>query len=244
MGNGYFMTQQRMGRIRLNWWAVWLPVFLTLVAGMTGMWQTSGAVPLTIRLRASDGTAVAGETIILERLPEADPMLPPCTTNEQGVCTWSVERGLYQVLFTRPLDDISALAVAEGGLRGLGVTVGEEAIVYHFTFHSDGRVYFDAAPTAAVPSPIMPVGELLHGGVVPTPHPADGEDKPAAETPTPAPAKASDATTGFTSGGLWRLLLFIGGGLVMGGGLHLLARKHRQRDDKRTRLNDEERKNA
>lgn len=239
MGNESSCTAFVTNRPRLHWLASWLPFLLALLVGVATA-QSGGDPHLTIRLRASDGTAVTGETIVLERLPEADPMLPPCTTDEQGVCTWSVERGLYQVLFTRPLDDISALAVAEGGLRGLGITVGDASITYHFTFHSDGRVYFDAASTAVVPSPIMPVGEFLHGGVVPTSRPADGEDKPATETPTPAPTKASDAITGPTSSSPWRLLLSIGGGLVMGGGLHLLARKHSQPDDKRTRLNDEE----
>lgn len=206
---------------------VWMMLVLTgwLIVWTEGAFaQASGELDLRIRLRASDGTAVAGETVILERLPEAEPY-PACITDNHGQCAWRVGRGLYQVLFARPLDDISALAVAEGGLRGLGVTVGDSSIVYHFTFHSDGRVYFDAAPEAAVPSPIIPVGELLHGGIVPTSRPSDSEGKPAAETPTPAPTKASDATTGPTFSGPWRLLLFIGGGLVIGGGFHRWSRR-------------------
>src|SRR5690606_28151427 len=114
--------------------------------------QTAGYTHLQIRLRAGDGAAIVGETVILERLPEEERMLPECTTDAYGECSWHVNRGLYQVLFTRPLDDITALAVAEGGLRGLGITVGETDIIYHFIFHSDGHVYFDATPEAAVPS--------------------------------------------------------------------------------------------
>lgn len=231
--------------MKWNWWAAWLPVLLALVVGMTDVWQTSGAVHLTIRLRGSDGTAVAGETVILERLPEADPILPPCTTDAQGVCTWSVGRGLYQVLFSRPLDDISALAVAEGGLRGLGLTVGEEDIVYHFTFHNDGRVYFDAAPAAAVPWPIIPAGEALHGGIAPMPALPVIDNEPLEATPTSSqPTSAPDTAVRPASGNSWRLILFIGGGLVIGGGLHLWSRKRSKPDDKSARLNDEETKNA
>ncbi len=186
--------------------------------------QAAEVVSLTIQLRHSDGTAVVGETIILERLPEEEPIAPNCTTDASGACTWTVGRGLYQVLLERPLDDISALAVAEGGLRGFGITVGDKDLTYHFTFHSDGRVYFDAAPEAAVPSPIIPRGELLHGGVAPTiissPTPAEGIAITA--TPSPQLAVPEEAADTAISDSSWQLLLFIGGGLGIGGGLHLL----------------------
>lgn len=218
-----------MRRRHMNWLASWLPFLLAVFVGIAEA-QTSSDTRLQIRLRASDGAAVAGETIILERLPEEKPILPECTTDVHGECTWYVGRGLYQVLFERPLDDISALAVAEGGLRGLGVTVGDEDIAYHFTFHSDGRVYFDAAPEAAVPSPIIPVGDVLHGGTAPTPTLAVTRDEPVEETATPEPTSIPDKAARMTSGNSWRLILFIGGGLVIGGGLHLWSRK-RQRQD-------------
>lgn len=209
-----------MERKRMKWVMLILTVWL--------FWRTGGVLAqdseLQIWLRASDGTAVAGETIILERLPEAEPY-PACTTDANGQCAWRVGRGLYQVLFARPLDDISALAVAEGGLRGLGVTVGDAAIAYHFTFHSDGRVYFDAAPEAVVPSPIIPVGHGLQGGIAPTPTPEQRVDVTA--TPLPEPAAQEESLTR-ESGNTWRLLLFMGGGLVVGGGLHLWSRR-RQR---------------
>ncbi|HRQ42040.1 MAG TPA: hypothetical protein PLD25_29320, partial [Chloroflexota bacterium] len=204
-----------MRRMYLNWWAGWLPFLLALLVGVTER-QIAGDVHLTVRLRASDGTAVTGETIMLERLPEEEPM--PCVTDADGVCTWLVGWGLYQVLFTRPLDGISALAVAEGGLRGLGLTVGDADITYHFTFHSDGRVYFDSAPEAAVPAPLMPVGEAWHGGIVSTPSPVVAKDEPVNETPPPATALTPDtAVPSPTSGSFWRLLLFFGGGLALGG---------------------------
>lgn len=193
--------------------------------------QASELVSLTVKLRHSDGTAVVGETIILERLPEEEPIPPAlrqaqsgnCITDARGSCSWTVGRGLYQVLFARPLDDISSLAVAEGGLRGFGITVGDQDIDYYFTFHNDGRVYFDAAPEAAVPSPIIPAGEALHGGIAaPTLVPPVVDDELVEETPTPEPTNTPDTAVDTTSGSSWRLILFIGGGLVIGGGLHLL----------------------
>lgn len=200
--------------------------------------QTSRDSQLQIRLRHSNGTAVVGETIILQRLPEEKPITPNCTTNTNGECVWYVGRGLYQVLFERPLDNISSLAVAEGGLRGLGVTVGEENIAYHFTFHSDGRVYFDAAPEAAIPSPIIPIGEMLHGGIASTPVPVGVDDELVEETATPEPTNIPDTTARTISGSSWRLILFIGGGLVIGGGLHLWSRKKQTANQKNEKLKD------
>lgn len=181
---------------------------------------------LTVQLRYSDGTAVAGEPIILERLPDAEPIKPPCLTDQSGRCTWPVRRGLYQVLFERPLDEISALALAEGGLRGFGLTVGDDAIFYHFTFHSDGGVYFDAAPEAAVPSPIIPAGALLHGGVAPTPtaQPLDPKQEPITPEPTSLPETAVAAQ----SENSWHFLLFIAGGLLLGGSAYWLTQHRRQ----------------
>ena len=147
--------------------------------------QAAEPISLTVQLRRSDGTAVTHEPVSLERLPDEEPITPACQTDTNGRCTWPVGRGLYQLLFERPLDTISELALAEGGLRGFGVTVGEANITYHFTVHSDGRVYFDAAPEAAVPSPVIPVGEALHGGVVPTEVPLAIVTESVGPTPTP-----------------------------------------------------------
>lgn len=211
---------------RTHWLASWLPFFLAMLVGIAEA-QTPGDTRLQIRLRYSDGTAVVGETVILQRLPEEENITPECETDSNGECIWFVGRGLYQVLFERPLDDISALAVAEGGLRGLGVTVGDEDIAYHFTFHSDGRVYFDAAPEAAVPSPIIPVGDVLHGGT-PPPTLTFIEDEPVKEIATPEPTSTPDTAVDIASGNSWRLILFIGGGLVIGGGLHFFRLRAKQ----------------
>jgi hypothetical protein len=240
-----------MEQKRMKWVILIITGWLFLRTGGV-LAQPSGDTQLQIRLRYSDGTAVMGERIILQRLPEEEPVLPAprqapgdkCTTDANGECAWIVGRGLYQVLFTRPLDDISALAVAEGGLRGFGVTVGDTSITYYFTFHSDGRVYFDAAPEAAVPSPIIPVGDVLHGGTAPTPTMTVIEDEPVEETPTPEPTSTPDTSARTTSGSLWHLVLFITSGLVIGSGLHLWSRKRHKTDNKTTRLLDQETKDA
>jgi hypothetical protein len=127
-----------------------------------------------------------------------------------------VTPGLYQVLFTRPLDDLSALAVAEGGLSGFGLTVANADITYHFTFHNDGRVYFDAAPNADVPSPIIPDPDDLHVPVLATePYPA--------ETATPPPSSVSvTKTEAAAPDHSWRLFLFVVRGLTLGITLHFL----------------------
>lgn len=221
-----------MKRKRMEWVILILTGWLYLRTGVV-LAQSSGATRLQIRLRYSDGTAVIGERIILQRLPEEEPVFLECTTDTNGECTWTITRGLYQVLFTRPLDDISALAVAEGGLRGFGITVGDEPITYHFTFHSDGRVYFDAAPEAAVPSPIIPVGDVLYGGTAPTPTMTVIEDEPAKETATPEPTSSPDTAVDTTSDDSWYLVLFIAGGLVIGGGLHWWSRKRQQTPNNR-----------
>lgn len=139
--------------------------------GNNGQGQEAREVTLTVRLRYSDGRAAAGEVVQLARLPEdTGKGAISCVTDETGRCAWPVTRGLYQVLFDRPLDLLTAMALADGGLRGLGVTVGEVDITYHFTFHSggpgdprqDSHVFFDLAPEAAVPVPKIPTEAEVH----------------------------------------------------------------------------------
>ena len=191
--------------------------------------QSGDTVPLRIQIRDEAGAPVAGERVRLERLPDAELVRPIYTTGMAGRCTWHVGRGLYQVLFSRPVDDVSALALAEGGLRGFGLTVGEEAVTYHFTFHGDGHPYFDAAPEADVPVPIIPTPDVHHGGVAPTAVPVEPVTAtlPAVVTPTPAASPAG--RTSLAPG--WRLLLIAGLGVSIGGGAHLWNR-HRNGERK------------
>lgn len=210
-------------------------VAVMVVAMALSLIQRAGAqtesdlVALTIRLRAPNGDPVEGEAVTLQRLPTEEIVPPVCTTDEEGTCTWYAGRGLYQLLFERPLDDVSALALAEGGLRGFGLTVGEAAITYHFTLHSDHLIYFDAAPEAPVPAPIIPTLDPMHRvtqantsdlttatpAVTPagSPHPEENEAAQPEEAEQPARAAR------------WRLLLLAGTGLMAGSGLHLWARR-------------------
>jgi len=209
-----------------KWFWVWLGGICLLGAGLLAVpAQAAEPISLTVQLRHSDGTAVTAEPIRLERLPDEEPIDPACLTDSSGRCTWPVGRGLYQLLFERPLDTISELALAEGGLRGFGLTVGDASITYHFTFHSDGRVYFDATPEAAVPSPVIPIGEALHGGVAPTEVPLAIVTESVGPTPTPEATSGPETAVGSTAGSGWRLLLFIGGGLALGGSLHVWSRQ-------------------
>lgn len=230
------MKQKHCFRIH---WPNWRRLFrywvllswMALFAYQTASVQAADAVSLTVRVRHSDGTAAVGETIILERLPEEEPISPTCATDTSGRCSWTVGRGLYQVLLARPLDTISSLALAEGGLLGLGVTVGDNPITYHLTLHSDGRVYFDAAPEAAVPQPVLPVGELWHGGILPTLTPTVETMQPEptvlalpAEDPAAVAAEAIPAAPETQ----WRLLGYIGGGLLLSVMVHLCKERRRR----------------
>lgn len=227
----------------VNRWVLTLVILTTLSAPIAAVLaqQPDGAVALTVQLRAADGAAIVGETVSLQRLPESTDIAPLCKTNEQGICTWYVGRGLYQVLFEKPLDEVSALALAEGGLRGFGLTVGAENIVYHFTFHRDGRVYFDAAPDAATPVPIIPTAERLHGGAHATATPqatvsptatANPEllsaDNAEAEELTVMPPSESEGPPPME--GSWRLLILATTGLMAGSGLHWWTRRHSQKE--------------
>ncbi len=216
---------------------------LAFTTAETAAQEGEGKVTLTVQLRAADGEPFTGEPVVLERLPDEDVVPPACRTNAAGTCTWPVARGLYQVLFAPPLDGVSALALAEGGLRGFGLTVGDEAVTYHFTFHDDGRVYFDAAPEAARPVPIIPTPELLMGGVAPTATPAADakaetgpatvpEDSASGEAPG-APLAAED-TEAHVGPPAWRFILYLALGLTAGGGLHLYSRR-KQRPARRAR---------
>lgn len=185
----------------------------------------TGQAALHIQLRYSDGTAVVGETVTLQKLPDELAVMPTCLTDSYGECVWYVGRGLYQLLFERPLDKLSSLAVAEGGLRGLGVTVGDADIAYRFVFHRDGRVYFDAAPEAAMPSPIIPTEDMLHTDLPSTVTAVGAESQIVEETVTPQIVDLLTADHASTTKSRWRFILLVGGGVLLGIALHAWSRK-------------------
>lgn len=204
-------------------------LFLSLWLSLS-LLQATNAVPLRLVLRSADGAPLVGEPVTLERLPDAETVLPACLTDAAGACAWAVAPGLYQVRFARPLDPVSRLALAEGGLSGFGLTVGERPVTYHFTLAGDDHVYFDAAPEAARPDPVIP--SL-----------ADLEPAPDVATATPGVVETPLAVTlvrldegtvprlpGETADRpRWQLLLALGLGLLLGGGLHLWTRHWQDR---------------
>lgn len=214
--------------------------------------QTAAAEPVavTVRLRTTTGAPLAGERLTLvsfhiEDGTERSDLDSTCLTDNAGRCRWDVAPGLYELLSDRPLDAVSRVALAEGGLRGHGLTVGNGPITYHFVVHSDTRLYFDGAPQAAIPQPIIPTADEAHGfdaalavetAAAAPPQPA-ATSQPAATLPpndlsplaTPDDP-ASVATTnlsGETRSGVgkgWLVVIYIGLGLACGGTLHLVTR--------------------
>lgn len=165
---------------------MWSMLLLLVWFGGRGV-SDSPEVALTVQLRAADGQPLAGVTVILERLPDAAAIDPLCQTDPEGLCVWSVAPGLYQVRFPAyTLDDLSALALAEGGLSGLGLTIGDEEIRYAFTVQEDGHVYFDATPDAAAPTQRLPLAEAVMGGIPATPTQAVIQGETAPDSPTRA----------------------------------------------------------
>jgi hypothetical protein len=225
-----------------NWLAIWLICWQVSLSSKA-LAQDDVDVPLQIRLRHNDGTAVIGEKVVLQQLPEEEAIKPDCISDSIGMCTWHVKRGLYQVLFDRPLDEISAVAVGEGGLLGFGVTVGDEPVAYHFTFHSDGRVYFDTTPDAAAPSPFIPSPEELHQSELPAPIPSLPEIEEATVAPAPTLTNAVEEVVSSDSTSR-QFLLFIGLGLIIGAGLTLRSRSRRSSDHKSFRSGDQETNDA
>lgn len=187
-------------------------------------------VRLEIRLRDGGGTAVSGEVVTLQRLPEEDAHSQECITNDEGVCTWQVGRGLYQLLFARPLDEVSALELAEGGLRGFGITVGDDPITYHFTLQSNAQIYFDAAPESIIPVPIVPTFEPHHEETESAPAIVLTAAEPVAEIElVPVEGTAISLTIHELNGEtavdsvtnpIWQLLFYIGLGLFIGGTIY------------------------
>ena len=186
-------------------------------------------VALEIRVRDAEGNPLAGETIRIALSLSERSGLDQCITDTTGTCHWELGKGIYEVHWDRPMDDLSILTSAENGLNSFGVTVGDEPIAYHFVLHTDSRIYFDAAPNAAIPEPIIPTINTIHLhapleiGV--------GKVEFSAEialTPTAEPTKQLSETAQqpeSDSDSPWRILLLIIIGLLVGGCLHLWSQR-------------------
>lgn len=225
---------QRMNRLMI---AVLFLIALTGWGTRTADAQQSLIVEVTVQLRDATGQPLTGESLTLATFLTDVNATMRCQTDADGRCRWAVEPGLYELLSARPLDAVSRLALAEGGLRGYGLTVGETPITYHFVLHSDTRLHFDAAPEAVQPQPIIPVADPdhTHGIAVPTEPPippatASAEPTDARATPEETPWAIATTTrqTSTTGSQLSRILTvigYIGLGLAVGGGLHWWTRR-------------------
>ena len=137
--------------------------------------------------------------------------------------------GVYEVHWDRPLDDLSLLTSAENGLNSFGVTVGTAPIAYHFVLHTDSRIYFDAAPDAALPEPIIPTIDTIHthapiaSRVGEAAFSAENTPIPTA-FPTDLPTEITQPTATNPSAS-WRIFLLIVVGLFVGGGLLLWSQR-------------------
>ena len=182
----------------------WLVALLVLVglavqisAGFSHAYAQA-AVLVTLQLRGSSGQEMDGVEITLLRPPENE-YVNSCTTAETGRCQVALSRGIYGVRVAHSeLSAWNRLAVAEGGLGDLGITVGEEAITYALVIAADGFLYFDATPNADRPEPIIPTEEmvLVHWHLLPTP------TQPSAEAAGMAPTgMAIHMATPFTEEG-------------------------------------------
>ncbi len=203
---------------------------------------------VVVRVRNGTGQPLVGEEISLLSSPNDEAITPNCVTNEQGKCTWSVSRGIYQVQFVnRNLDAVSALAVAEGGLAHFGITVGDEDIVYHFVLYQDSHIYFDQTPDAPLPSPIIPTLEDLHWyeDLKTSPAPAiislevEPTQTAVAGLPTHTPEPIAE-TPAFDKGTpRRRLALLIPIGLVLGLTLHLIWKRRGKTNRSSAKLTDQ-----
>ena len=171
---------------------------------------------------------MAGEVIRIALSLSESSTFEPCITDATGVCSWGVEEGVYEVHWDRPMDALSVLTSAENGLNSFGVTVSDEPITYHFVLHTDNRIYFDDAPDAAIPEPIIPTMDTIHLHA-PLESRVEEVEFSAENTPIAETAESSIETTQPTevvSGSPWRILLLIIVGLFIGSGLHLWS-QHR-----------------
>lgn len=245
-----------MKRFRIFSLAIFVLVFFANTTTAYG--QNRGAT-VTIRLRDTDGTPVAGERVRLLRPPENEPIPPDCTTDVNGECSWFVGRGLYALEFEElALDQLVALAVAEGGLTGPGITVGNEDITYGFVITNGNKVYNDLAPDSPVPEPFIPALEdVIHHEVDAHEHDEENilpqpettpfpELTPVVPSPpnqsTPTSVSVTLITSGNSPGGLstpepggwWprvRFFLILGGGLVLGGAAFTWQQRRRKGEE-------------
>ncbi|MGB1249620.1 MAG: hypothetical protein ACPG8W_03240 [Candidatus Promineifilaceae bacterium] len=182
---------------------------------------SDGIVSLEIAVRDVHGAPLANEGVRIALPFETDVTNRTCVTDATGRCQWDVESGIYEVYWDRELDVFTQFASAENGLSTFGITVGDAPITYYFVLHTDDQLYFDAAPDATVPEPIIPTEAMLfkHEQVK---VPSEGievsaETLPTTNTSVEIPSSPTN---------IWHILSFILAGLLIGGGAHLWSQRH------------------
>ena len=202
---------------------------LILLSLITSPLFAEDFIPLEISVRDAEGNPLADETVRIALSLSESSTFEPCITDATGVCSWGVEEGVYEVHWDRPMDALSVLTSAENGLNSFGVTVSDEPITYHFVLHTDNRIYFDDAPDAAIPEPIIPTMDTIHLHA-PLESWVEEVEFSAENIPTPTAETAESSTEAaqpieVDSGSPWRILLLITVGLFVGGGLHLWSQR-------------------
>ena len=145
-----------------NYWPLALFITLSLSIISVAYGQESEQVTVTVQIRFADGQPANDESLTLLPFSAENDVALACETDDHGICTWHVDAGLYELLTAHPLDNLSRLAVAESGLRGLGITVGSDPITYTLTLQSNGNIYFDTAPNSLTPVPFVPSESNIH----------------------------------------------------------------------------------
>ena len=152
----------------LAWIICSMVVFLACLSTARLVAAQTDVVAVTVRLRDVDGLPVRDALLHLVPFAGEPSGATRCQTDDAGQCYWRVPSGVYELLSDAPLDALSQYAVAEGGLRGLGLTVGSDPITYTLTIQPDDNLYFDTEPEAVTPVPFIPAITNTHLHVVPT----------------------------------------------------------------------------
>jgi hypothetical protein len=213
--------------VKLSLWSLGLLIWI---------WQAVAPQMTTVnvQLRAADGSPIVGTSLQLVAFSAELAQAQPCLTNRAGSCIWPVEAGLYELLSDQPLDALSRYAVAESGLRGLGITVGDAPITYTLTIQPDNFLYFDTAPDALTPVPFIPTEANTHLTFTPTAtaevsavgEPSQTTENTLTDTTTTNPSAAETVSEDSSLSN--RLLIIIGIGSGIGIGLALLPRLRRR----------------
>ena len=213
---------------------IYLKIFLIFILLATVQPVFAQTATVSIRLRELDGRPISQESVRIVKHPEFTEQT--AVTGLDGRADFQLSRGIYEVHLSTMLDDVSALAVAEGGLEGFGITVGDDEIEYSFVFNTDERFYFDATPEQETASPIIPQLDDLHfiPGIHPTSTPrilgnVSSKSTPEMDTPFGIPEENSPQRP-------WPLFVVMGGMIFS---YEFWTRRQKKQQAKKVKAKDE-----